>query len=196
MNKNTNTLSDDQLILLLQQDEEAAFDEIYNRYWSRIFTAAYKRVQYREIAEELAQDLFTSLWANRRKNTVHTSLAAYLSTSIKYIVLNYQQKELVRKNYYSELKVTAVNHSNATDETVLLHDLQMQIDKEVNNLPAKCKSVFELSRFEEKSMKEISAKLNISEKTVENHISRALKALKVSLRGFVPSLILIPFFFL
>jgi RNA polymerase sigma-70 factor (ECF subfamily) len=188
-------LADEQLVVLLREDNEQAFDEIYNRYWSKLFSAAYKRLRSRETAEELVQDLFTSLWANRHKLHIHTSLAAYLFASIKYLVLHHLQKEAVRSNYMQSMQLHPVSVSNPAEEAVLLNDLQGHLQREVDHLPSKCRSVFELSRYEGQSMKEIAAKLEISEKTVENHIGKALKILKVSLKDFVTTLSLILSYF-
>jgi RNA polymerase sigma-70 factor (ECF subfamily) len=191
MINNTKHLTDEQLVVLLNGDDELAFEEIYNRYWSGIFSAAYKRTRSREATEELVQDLFTSLWSNRKKLHIHSSLSAYLFTSIKYLVLHYVQKETVRKNYIHSMQAQTLAVNNTTDGEILLNDLQFHLQKEVDNLPAKCRSVFELSRYEGNSMKEIATKLDISEKTVENHIGKALKILKVSLKDFVTSLFLL-----
>jgi RNA polymerase sigma-70 factor (ECF subfamily) len=181
-------LTDEQLVVLFREDNEQAFDEIYNRYWSKLFATAYKRLRSREATEELVQDLFTSLWANRKKLHIHTSLAAYLFASVKYLVLRHLQKEAVKSNYMQSMKLYTVSVSNPAEEAVLLSDLQSRLQREVDNLPAKCRSVFELSRYEGQSMKEIAVKLEISEKTVENHIGKALKILKVSLKDFVTTL--------
>jgi RNA polymerase sigma-70 factor (ECF subfamily) len=105
-------------------------------------------------------------------------------------VFHHLQKEAVRKNYIHSMQLQPTAANNSTNEEILLHDLQVHLQKEVDNLPAKCKSVFELSRYEGNSMKEIAAKLDISEKTVENHIGKALRVLKVSLKDFVTSLFL------
>ncbi len=167
----------------------AAFEEIYNRYWDKLYTAAYKRVQLKEVSEELVQDLFTSLWVNRNKVDIRTSLASYLFTSIKYLVLNYMQKEMVRSNYRESLSGNRID--NSTEETVLLNDLALNINAAVEQLPDKCKSVFELSRKEYKSNKEIAAELGISEKTVENQLTKALKRLRLGLNSLLWTLMVI-----
>lgn len=167
----------------------AAFEEIYNRYWNKLYSAAYKRVQSKEVSEELVQDLFTSLWLNRKTVNVHTSLAAYLFTSVRYLVLNHVQKEMVRASYKESLQLNRVD--NSTEETVLLNDLVLNLNAAVEQLPVKCKSVFELSRKEYKSNKEIAAELGISEKTVENQLTKALRRLRLGLNSLLFSLALL-----
>lgn len=179
--KNFEKLSDEKLSILLFQGDTDAFEEIFNRYWAKLYAAAYKRVKCREGAEEIVQDLFTILWAKRNSVQIHTSLAAYLFTSVRYRVLNHLQKETVRANHKDSFQVMTILYDNSTEETILLNDLNRNIEKEVNHLPAKCRSVFELSRRENKTNREIAEALGISEKTVEGHLTKALRLLKLSL---------------
>jgi len=184
--QNLNILQDEELLQLLKQEQMAAFEEIYNRYWDKLYAAAYKRLQSKEMSEELVQDLFTSLWINRNVLNIHTSVAGYLFTSVRYLVLGQIQKEMVRDSYKESLSLNRVD--NSTEETVLLNDLVANLNVAVEQLPVKCKSVFELSRKEFKSNKEIAAELGISEKTVENQLTKALKRLRLGLNSLLMSL--------
>ena len=179
--KNFEKLSDERLSLLLFNGDNGAFEEIFNRYWSKLYAAAYKRVKHREAAEEIVQDLFTLLWSKRKSVQIHTSLAAYLYTSVRYMVFNHLQKEMVRGNYKDSVQVGNIFYDNSTEETVLLNDLNRNIEKEVNHQPPKCRSGFELSRKKNKTNREIAEVLDISEKTVEGHLTKAIKLLKLSL---------------
>ena len=179
--KNFEKLSDERLSLLLFNGDNGAFEEIFNRYWSKLYAAAYKRVKHREAAEEIVQDLFTLLWSKRKSVQIHTSLAAYLYTSVRYMVFNHIQKEAVRENYKDSFQAANIFYDNSTEETVLLNDLNSNIEKEINHLPPKCRSVFELSRKKNKTNREIAEVLDISEKTVEGHLTKAIKLLKLSL---------------
>jgi RNA polymerase sigma-70 factor (family 1) len=178
-------LSDDELSVLLSEEVTAAFHEIFNRYWSQLYATAYKRVKSKEAAEEIVQDLFTSLWVKRKSIRIHTSLAAYLFTSVRYIVLNHMEKEAVRRTYKDSLHVVKTVYQNPTEETVLLNDLTRKIEKEIDLLPLKCRSVFELSRKEYKTNKEIAVMLGISEKTVENHLTKAITRLRLNLNDII-----------
>ncbi|MDR6781798.1 RNA polymerase sigma-70 factor (family 1) [Pedobacter africanus] len=184
--QNLNILQDEELLQLLKQEQMAAFEEIYNRYWDKLYAAAYKRLQSKEVSEELVQDLFTSLWINRNVLNIHTSVAGYLFTSVRYLVLGQIQKEMVRASYKESLSLNRID--NSTEETVLLNDLVANLNVAVEQLPVKCKSVFELSRKEFKSNKEIAAELGISEKTVENQLTKALKRLRLGLNSLLLSL--------
>ena len=178
-------VSDEALARLLRQGDMGAFEEIYHRYWPRLHSLAYKRLRSREATEEIVQDVFTKLWQNREKLVIHVSLTAYLLKAAKYAVLDCQQRELVRQNYREAVQQTASAAHNGTEEAVLHNDLHLQLQAGIERLPTQCRSVFRLSRQEDLSMKEIATRLDISEKTVENHLGNALKKLRLSLREFL-----------
>lgn len=179
--KDFDKFSDEKLSILLFEGDAGAFEEIFNRYWLKLYGAALKRVKSREVAEEIIQDLFTLLWAKRESVQIHTSLAAYLFTSVRYMVFNHIQKEVVRDSYKDSFQTANVFCDNSTEETVFLNELIRNIEKEVKCLPSQCRSVFELSRKENKTNREIAEVLGISEKTVEGHLTKAIKHLKVGL---------------
>ena len=174
--------SDRELLELLRHDEHtSAFDEIYNRYWDKLYGAAYKRVKSPETAEEIVQDIFTDLWERRKTLDIKSELLVYLFTAIKYRVINYIHKEIVKNNYvnthFSELSV----YDNSTEEKIFVDDLKSSLQNQVQLLPIKCKQVFEMSRNDHQSNKQIANQLGISEKTVENQITKALRRLRTSL---------------
>jgi RNA polymerase sigma-70 factor (ECF subfamily) len=184
MVKRSSNFTSEQLFQLLQKDDPYAFEELYNRYWFRLFISAHKRLQCREDAEEAVQNLFESLWKNRQQITIRTSLENYLFASIRYIVLRMMHKRLTAQ-------VDAIGKANeyyildhSTEEAILIQDLSTHIDKLVETLPKKCRHVFELSRYEMKTHKEIATIMHISEKTVENHITKALRLIKGNLNHF------------
>lgn len=173
--------SDENLIVAINCDDNIAFEELYNRYWAKLFSAAGKRTKSREQAEEIIQDFFAQLWINRRKLVLRTNFSVYAFTAIRYQVINLLHKETIRKNYNAEVIYSVRDYDNATEEAIYLHDLNSNIEKEISRLPEKCRIVYELSRNGLKNNKEIASQLNISEKTVENHLTKALKRLRLSL---------------
>ncbi|MGH2645834.1 MAG: RNA polymerase sigma factor [Chitinophagaceae bacterium] len=177
-------LSSDCLLGLLQQDDPAAFEELYNRYWFQLFISAHKRLKCKEDAEGAVQNLFESLWKNRYKIQVRTSLENYLFASIRYIVLRMMHKKLSLPSSLDNDAAAYFKPDHSTEETILINDLSNHINQLVDKLPEKCRKVFELSRYEMKTHKEIAAMLGISEKTVENHITKALHLLKDNLNHF------------
>lgn len=174
-------LTDIQLLDLIKTDHEPAFKEVYNRYWKHLYAFAYKRVKSREVAEEIVQDFLTNFWANRNRISIQTSFEGYIYTSVKHLVLNHFAKEARKIAVFENLSTAGNNKDNSTEEVILLHELHTVIAREVSQLPIKCRSVFELSRMQNKSNKEIARVMGISEKTVEGHLSKAIKRLKVTI---------------
>jgi RNA polymerase sigma-70 factor (family 1) len=175
--------SDEALLKLLRHEGLEAFEEIYRRYWKKLYSMSYKRVQSREIAEELVQDIFTSLWIGKDKASIE-NLSAYLFSAIKYRVINHLAKELSRKSY-AEQQLAVAKEDNSTEETVLLDDLEGALQEAIGKLPAKRQMIFELHRQENLSIKQVASQLGISEKTVENQYGKAMKMLKLNLKHFI-----------
>ncbi|MFB0497256.1 RNA polymerase sigma-70 factor (family 1) [Mucilaginibacter sp. OAE612] len=184
--------TDVQLTELFTLGDIDAFEEIYNRYWLKLYSAAYKRIKERATAQEIVQDFFTSFWINREQVKIQTSLQGYLFTSIKYLVLNYKRAQAVRNSYAEILLMVNNSFDNSTEENYNYKELLERVETEVNQLPPKCRNVFELSRKQYKTNKEIAQLMGISEKTVENHLTKALRYLRVNLN----SLLLLTFLFL
>jgi RNA polymerase sigma-70 factor (family 1) len=182
-------LTDIQLLNLIKTDNEPAFKEVYNRYWKHLYAFAYKRVKSREVAEEIVQDFLTNFWANRNKIFIQTSFEGYIYTSVKHLVLNHFTKEARKIVVFENLSTAGSNKDNSTEEVILLHELHTVIAREVSQLPVKCRSVFELSRMQNKSNKEIAQVMGISEKTVEGHLSKAIKRLKVGISLVVAAIV-------
>ncbi|HEY0669644.1 MAG TPA: RNA polymerase sigma-70 factor [Sphingobacteriaceae bacterium] len=178
-------VSDNDLLELLKKDDVYAFKEIYKRYWKKVYGAAYKRLKSKELSEEIVQELFVTLWSKRQALQLRTSLSGYFYSSVSHYIIDCYRKELVRQKYRDAFKASCVPSDNSTEETYNLKELSHTIEKEVLQLPDKCRSVYELSRKENKSNKEIALHLGISEKTVENHLTKALNRLRVSLNNYL-----------
>jgi RNA polymerase sigma-70 factor (ECF subfamily) len=170
--------TDEELMQCIQQDDVAAFKEVYNRYWNKLFDAAYNRLRQKEACEECIQEIFVTLWEKRASLTLTTGLSQYLFTAVKYKVIDHYRK-LHTKNEYFRVAGAEV-FDNSVEETVFLNDLKAHLGKVVMQLPDKCRSVYELSRIEHKTNREIALILDISEKTVEGHLTRALRTLRLA----------------
>lgn len=173
--------SDESLASLLHQGDMLAFEVIYKRYWRRLFIAAYQKIGSRESCEELVQDIFTGLWNNKDKVHIHC-LQVYLHTAVRYRVIDYIHREMVRKAAMVQREEIVVD--NCTEEDVLLDDLDDALQREISKLPTRCQLVFKLSRENNLSIKQVASELGISEKTVENQLTKALKLLRMNLRHF------------
>ncbi len=184
-----NALSDEELVDSLKSGSHAAFTEIYTRYWDKLYVTAYSRLADELEAEEAVQNIFLGLW--RRKETLQLShsLATYFSVSVKYQIFT-RLAQLKRERQRSEqLKIGAVEGKETTAEWLSERELRIQIEQCINALPEKCRIVFQLSREQHLSNKQIAEELNISEKTVEGHITKALSTLRTSLNISLPVLL-------
>ena len=188
------TYSDEHILTLIQENnDESAFTTLYDRYFRILFNYTYSKVNDQFAAQEIVQELFVSIWQQRHRNTVN-SCRSYLFSSVKNLIISYYRKEYTRKFHYDRWEVQSECSVALTDQDVLTSDLQIRYEEGLHLLPPKCREVFILSR-KGHTNKEIAQQLSISEKTVEQHITKALRVLKEYLREhFAYALILISLF--
>ncbi|QEC40706.1 RNA polymerase sigma-70 factor [Pseudobacter ginsenosidimutans] len=168
--------SDEHLVVLLRNNDEEAFEEIYHRYWDKLLAIGYNHARNKELAEEIVHDVLLSLW-NRRHQMEIDRLAAWLATAVKFSVF----KSLTRENRRKDLlqQHSPETPSAAFDEEIIQAKfLKEYVDGLVAGLPEQCRLVFVYSRDHQLSTKEIATTLNLSPKTVESHLTRALKTLR------------------
>jgi RNA polymerase sigma-70 factor (family 1) len=182
------TYSDFDLISLLKEDDIVAFETLYARYFGKLYNHAYEKLHDRFLAQEVVQDLFVSFWQNRYKIEVHTSLASYFFTAIRYLIINQFKKQMIYEQRIDKLALTQRNFTDETNEWLDYKDLQSEYQSALQELPEKCREVFIMSR-NGASNKEISESLNISIKTVEQHITKALRTLRVLLNSHLNTLV-------
>ncbi len=188
---NYGLLADDMLVKLLKADDEAAFREIYHRYWKDLFNAAYFRIGSKEVAKELVQGLFLAIWEKRHTLTV-VYLEKYLQTAIKNRVINYIESTLVQEKHQQQIREIYYHRSaDGPQEVIQYNELYNAFKKALLQLPPKARNIFEMSRFERLSAREIAGRLNISEKAVEYHITSSLRMLRNSLKDFLVNGILV-----
>ena len=175
--------SDEELVGLLGEGNNQAFEEIYRRYWYRLFGVAYHETGTREEAEELVHDLFEQLW-NRRQQLTIRHLSTYLVVSMKHLVVNYIKSQITHRKYQEYLIFSELQQSTTTEDVVHFADLSKAVEEAMKKLPEKSVEIFKLSRFENQSVREIARHMNLSEKAVEYHITKSLKLLKEQLKTF------------
>lgn len=180
--------NDQELILLLKEDNQEAMTEIYDRYWLKLLSVAKNRLSVQEEAEECVQDVFLSLWKRRNSIVLKHALSTYLWIAIKYQVINRLDKRYARRNIQT-IQLTDNNSIPSPEVYLLEKELMERIEMSISQLPEKCRIVYRMSREDGKSNKEISAEMNISEKTVEGHITKALKDIRTDLLIFFPAFI-------
>jgi RNA polymerase sigma-70 factor (ECF subfamily) len=180
-------LSEPELISLLKTGDELAFTEIYNRYWKKLFTVAANKIGDLEEAREIVQNIFISLWNRRTQLEIRGALSSYLAVSVKYRVINVLDKKNNHQIYLDNLRISDIDDS--TRQWLAFMELKDRLAELVAELPEKCRLVFVLSRDGGHSQKQIAEKLGISEKTVEGHLTKAIKSLKTGLNTFLLTLL-------
>lgn len=168
---------------------EVDFDEIYLIYYPRLFLFALKLTGSREESEEIIQDVFIRLWQKEGLLEIKYSIRAYLFRAVHNACFDYLKKQ---KN---QRKITYADFTNVDkffdfQDPILLEELELAIKKSIDMLPNQCKKVFMMHRYEDLSYRKIAHNLNISIKTVETQISRAIKSLRKSMIEYLPQLFL------
>ncbi len=186
MNAKINRLSDEELILLLKKGSNTAFTEIYDRYWQKLFTAAANKLHDLEEAEDIVQQLFVSIWIRREELDIHSNVRSYLAVAVKYRVLKHLNAR-AKYRHFSDVTANTVLAELVDDSTqqwLEFYEVSERLRFLITALPEKCRLVFEMSRTDGQSHRQIAAQLQLSEKTVEWYIGKAIKFLKKGLKGF------------
>ncbi|RMG24557.1 MAG: RNA polymerase sigma-70 factor [Bacteroidetes bacterium] len=164
--------------------DEVQFEALFKSHFQYLCNFARQYVHEDETAREITQQVFIALWEKRASLNPAQSVKAYLFTAVKNRCLNYLRDS---KKYRSKLlDIDCGNFELSREEDHFAEaELKAQIEAVLNSLPEKCRQVFEMSRFEEMKYKDIARELGISQKTVEAHISKALKSLREQLQHFL-----------
>lgn len=180
--------SDFDLIALIKVDDVVAFEVLYGRYFSKLYNHAYEKLHDRFLAQEVVQDLFVSFWQNRHKLDVRVSLGSYFFIALRNLIINQYRKQLIYEQHIQNIGLTQKDLSDSTNEWLNYKDLQSEYNAVLQTLPEKCREVFMMSR-NGASHKEIAEALNISPKTVEQHITKALRILSSVLNSHLNAII-------
>ncbi len=175
------TLPDHELVDLLKSGEHAAFVKIYERYWTVLYLHARKILRNEAEAEDVVQEIFSSLWLKRENICLKSTLSSYLYSSVRYRIFNQIEHKKVISDYLKSLQQFIREGELVTDELYREKELADLIEKEIQALPSKMRQIFELSRKQYLSYKEIAEQLEISEHTVKSQVSNALRILKLKL---------------
>lgn len=177
-------LTDENLFDLVKQDDKKAFEEIYTRYWSFLTINASAHLQSKQKAEDIVQEIFISFYNRRYAIEFSVSLRAYLCKSLKFKMMNEFRSQVVRDTYQKSVHYTnAYSYDNSAYHLYESKELEKNINCSIRFLPEKCRQAFLLSRAEDLSYKDISSHMGISVSTVEKHISKALKIIKLNLNS-------------
>jgi len=170
-------MTDEELQKLIFEGNDAAFSIVFNRYWKKLYSYAFKIYKDEAVCDDIVQEIFISLWKNA-SNTVILNLEAYLFKSVKYKIAN-QIRNLKFDQQHIEVLETIPDPGLSLNDLEYI-DFEKNITAQIDKLTPKCREVFLLSRMDHFTNAEIAAKLNLSIHTVEKHISNALKQLRLN----------------
>jgi RNA polymerase sigma-70 factor (family 1) len=173
--------TDQELIYLLKDNSRPAFTQIYDRYQGLLYIYACKITKDESEAEDIVQEVLFYLWDKRNVISFEHSLSSYLYSAIRYKFFNLIDRKKVRTDYAQSFQNFINRETTQADFSVREKEMVRLIEKEISLLPEKMREVFELSRKNHLSHKEIAEKLDITEKTVKNQVNNALKTLRVKL---------------
>ncbi|MEZ0454307.1 RNA polymerase sigma-70 factor [Sphingobacterium thalpophilum] len=170
----------------MSDNKEKNFEQLFRAHYKELHRYAFRYLGDSEGAEEVVQQVFLRLWEKDWEHQVHTSLKSYLYRAIYNESMNVLKKEQ-RKLKYQSYEIHRQELEPAVDEST--KDLDKKLQLALAGLPEKSRTVFELSRFQEMKYKDIAATLDLSIKTVEGHMSRALRHLRTELMDYLTLII-------
>ena len=171
------------LLADLRNGSVKAFEEIFRSYWHTLYHLAKRKLRSHDEAEEVIQGIFSTLW-ERRETLFIANLSYYLNTALRNRILNILRDKITREKYWEYYRSFVPGQHAFTDDIIHFDDLRDAVELAVNDLPEKSREVFKLSRLEGRSNAEIAKMLKVSEKAIEYHLTKSLKALKIQLRDF------------
>lgn len=176
--------SDEALLRAFRNGSKHAFEEIFNRYWYPLYKIAYSKLRSHETAEEIVQEVFTAIWHNRKTLNI-LNLSHYLSGSVRNRAIDHLRVKMREAKYWQYYKDFMPTHSSDTEETVTFNELNNTIETIISTLPEKSQQVFRLNRLEGRSVSEIAKFLQLSERTIEYHLTKSLRQIRGHLKDMI-----------
>ena len=176
---------------LLAKKDESAFEQVFKTHFKNLHAYAFTLLKDEAEAEEMVQQVFFKLWERSENLSISGTIAAYLYRAVHNESLNYLKHQKVKANHQLHVAHSMKQQADHAPGKMISKELEHTFREALNELPEQCRTVFQLSRFEDMKYKEIADKLDISVKTVENHMGKALKLLRTKLVDFLPLLLIL-----
>ncbi len=178
----------------LSKDNESSLEELFNYYYPRLFNFSKSFLKIEDGIDDILQEVFVKIWQKRKSIKNSATFNSYIFTITRNLLLNELRSRLNNKNIKEEVRKLSIASEYSLLEKIEYQDLKEKVDNIVNELPSRQKEIFKLSRTEGLSHKEIAEKLKISTKTVEYHITLAVRLLRDKLKSL--GLVSILYFYL
>ncbi len=171
--------TDDQLLADVREDSQQAFKVLFDRYYKKMCYAGYRTYSDQHKVKDFAQEIFCDIWKKRKVLNITSSLNAFLTRAMRNKAIDY-----IRSQRLNFDEGAALQHLQTNEDPTSFTELQDIVKATVDSLPERCRIIFNLSRTDGLSHKEIAQQLDISTKTIENQITKALKALRLSIAKY------------
>jgi RNA polymerase sigma-70 factor, ECF subfamily len=184
-------VSETLLIEQLTAQNESAFEKVFKRYYKALHAYAYTIVKDEAVADDMVQQVFYRLWNSSEKINIQSSIAAYLYRAVYNESLNFIKHQKIVVTHQKETAPYMKSERDTAAGKIINKELEQKLRQALNALPEQCRTVFQLSRFENLKYQEIADYLGISVKTVENQMGKALKIMRHQLIDILPIILLL-----
>ncbi|RYE41187.1 MAG: RNA polymerase sigma-70 factor, partial [Sphingobacteriales bacterium] len=164
---------------------------MFKSHYKALHSYASVMLRDEDTAEEIVQSMFLKFWEKRSLLNVQTSIKAYLYKCVHNDSLNYLKHETIKTKYQDYALYTMNDHHEPASSRVELTELESRLHDALKELPEQCRTIFQMSRFEELKYREIADRLGLSVKTIENQMGKALRILRLKLADFITVIVLI-----
>lgn len=168
---------DNEILQELSKKNQVVFDALYKEYYKKLFVLSFKYLRNQELAEEVVHDVFLKIWKQADSLQITQSLSSYLSKAVVNTSLNMLKSQKRELENYTRYEVEFPNETDDNEAEVLEKNL-LKIEQAISQLPVQCKKVLLMSKYEKLKQQEIADRLNISIKTVKNHLTYAFKKIR------------------
>lgn len=176
---------------IVLEDDHEAFKKLFFEFYPSLCVFAGRYIISPDICEDIVQDVFFNIWKNRKSLNIHSSFRNFLVTSVKNSCTDHLRKESSHNKYIENQ--TSTSTSPSPIDVYTTNELQEMLQSALDKLPQNIQSAFDMSRNKNMTYKEIALEMDISPKTVESYISRALKTLREELKDYLPLLLLLTY---
>jgi len=184
-----NHLTDQELLQRVFLNDEQAFNELFERHWSKVYAVSLRYLKDEEIAKEITHDIFLNIWNKRNKLPINSFKSYVIAASSYHSIRKKQQMKAIPLSYVGDYAnddhfafSNQLRENNIGEDKISENEFNSGISAVLDGLPKRCREIYLLSRKENLSIAEISSKLNISKRTVENQLTVALKHLRTFLK--------------
>lgn len=175
----------------LKNGNAKVYEALFKQWYQPLCYYAHSILHRQDDAEEIVQKTFYKLWDQREKMEIHSSIKSYLYKMVHNSCLNKIKQLKMQSGHHEQIAYFSEVSANHVEQTVVHNELNRQVELAIAELPERCREVFLLSRMQQLSYAEIAEKMQISPNTVETQIVKALKALRLRLKDYLPFLLIV-----